>query len=153
MTESNPPPSEPSPFGTPPAEGAAPPPPAAGAPVVGYEAKGAPYSGPTPTADDRTMALLAHLLGIVLGFIGPLIIWLVKKDQSPFVEDQSKEALNFQITLLIAYAIGGVTTMVCVGFIILPAVWLASLILSILAGVAANKGEAYRYPLTIRLIT
>jgi len=54
--------------------------------------------------EDKTMAMLCHLLGILTAFLGPLIIWLVKKDQSPFVDDQGKEALNFQITLVIANA-------------------------------------------------
>jgi uncharacterized Tic20 family protein len=98
------------------------------------------------------MAMLAHLLGILIGFLGPLIIWLIKKDQSPFVDDQGKEALNFQITLIIGYVIGGATSVICIGFVILPAVWIAGLILAIMGAMAASKGEAYRYPLTLRLV-
>src|SRR3954469_22476272 len=142
MTESNPPPppSDPSPFDTSSAApgGTAPPtPPSSAAPVMGYEAKGAPYTGPAPTPDDRTMAMLAHLLGIVLGFIGPLIIWLIKKDQSPFVDDQGKESLNFQIMLIIGYVIGSVTSMICIGFLIIPAVWIFGIIFSIMAALKA----------------
>src|SRR5262249_14131163 len=61
------------------------------------------------TSDDRTMGMLCHLLGALLSWLGPLIIWMIKKDQSRFVDDQGKEALNFQITLLIGHLIGGVT--------------------------------------------
>lgn len=110
------------------------------------------YGGPVPTKDDQTMAMLCHLLGILLGFIGPLIIWLIKKDQSPFVDDQGKEALNFQITLIIGYVIGGATTVICIGFVILPLVWLAGLIFCIMGAMAASKGQAYRYPMTLRLV-
>lgn len=111
------------------------------------------YTQPTLSDDDKTMALLAHLLGIVLGFIGPLIIWLIKKDTSAFVNDQAKEALNFQITILIAWVIAGVLCVVLIGFVLIPVIWLASIILSIMAGMAAKDGNYYRYPMTIRLIS
>ena len=68
------------------------------------------YAGPEPTADDRNMATLAHVLSIFTWFVGPLVIWLVKKDTSPFAADQAKESLNFQITCLIGYALGAATT-------------------------------------------
>lgn len=105
-----------------------------------------------PSSEERTMALLCHLLGLFTSFVGPLILWLIKKDESKFVDDQGKEALNFQITVLIASAIGGLTTMICIGFLILAAVWIADIVLCILAAVDANKGKAYRYPATIRLV-
>ena len=98
------------------------------------------------------MAMLAHILGIPLGPLGPLIIWLIKKDQSPFVNDQGKEALNFQLMLLIGYIIGSVTMFVCVGFIIVPAVAIVSIVFSIMAAIKANAGIAYRYPFNLRLI-
>lgn len=110
------------------------------------------YTGPAPDKDSKTMAMLAHLLGILLGFLGPLIIWLMKKEQSPFIDDQGKEALNFQLVLLIGYVIGGATTFVCVGFIILPIVWVAGLIFGIMGTMKANEGIAYRYPFNIRFI-
>ena len=102
----------------------------------------------------RTMALVAHILGIFTGFIGALIIWLVNKDDSskPFVVDQSKEALNFQITVAIAYIISSILVVVLIGTLMLAAVWVANLVLCILAAVKANNGEAYRYPFTLRLI-
>lgn len=105
-------------------------------------------------SDQRTMALVAHILGIFTGFIGALIIWLVNKDDSskPFVVDQSKEALNFQITVAIAYIISSILVVVLIGTLMLAAVWVANLVLCILAAVKANNGEAYRYPFTLRLI-
>lgn len=114
-------------------------------------AAGMPYVGPPPSQDEKTMAMLAHLLG-VLGFLGPLIIWLIKKDQSPFVNDQGKEALNFHLVMLIGIIIGVATAAFCVGLIILPAVWIVSVIFSILGAMKAKEGLAYRYPFTIRFI-
>ena len=102
--------------------------------------------------DARNFAMLAHLLAIFTSFLGPLIIWLVKKDEHPFVDEQGKEALNFQITVAIAYIVAGLLTFVCIGFLLLPAVAIVDLIFCIMACVAANKGEHYRYPLSIRFI-
>jgi uncharacterized Tic20 family protein len=104
------------------------------------------------TSEDRTMAMLGHLGGIVGGFLVPLIVWLVKKDQSRFVADQGKEALNFQLTLLIGHVIGGVTICFTFGMLNL-ACWVLGIVFSILAAVAANKGEVYRYPVNIRFIS
>src|SRR5438045_5791307 len=135
-----------------------PPPPPAGAPpgAMPYAtpSTGYPndYAGPPATPDDKTMAMLAHLLGILIGFVGPLIIWLIKKDQSPFVDDQGKESLNFQIMLIIGYVIGSISTMVCIGFLLLPAVWVFGIVFSIIAALKAKDGIAYRYPVNLRLI-
>jgi uncharacterized Tic20 family protein len=98
------------------------------------------------------MATLAHVLGIFTSFVGPLIIWMVKKDQSPFVDDQGKEALNFQLTLLIGYLVSAAATVICIGPIIALGISVVAIIFGVMAGVAANKGEAYRYPLNIRFI-
>ncbi len=100
------------------------------------------------------MALLAHLLGIFTWFIGALIIWLLKKDQSRFVDHHGKEALNFQITLGIAYIAVGVLTCLTlgVGSLLSPIVWFVNVIFCILACVAANNGQWYRYPVSLRLI-
>lgn len=121
-----------------------------------------PSFGPEPTPvqpsgaavpnDQRTMAMLCHLLGLFTSFVGPLILWLIKKDEMKFVDDQGKEALNFQITVAIASIIASLLTFICIGFILLPAIGIADIIFCILAAVAANKGQAYRYPATIRLI-
>lgn len=116
----------------------------------------APPPAPTgaPPEDQRTLALITHLSCIVLGFIVPLIIWLVNKDQQgkDFVNDQAKEALNFQITLLIAYVIGTVLSVIIIGIFISFAAWIACIVFSIIGGLKANSGEAYRYPFAIRLI-
>ena len=113
---------------------------------------------PPPTSaasqEDRTLALITHLSGIVLGFIVPLVIWLVNKDKADkgFLNDQAKEALNFQITLLIVYVIGTVLTIILIGALINLAAWITCIILSIMAGLKANEGVAYRYPFALRLI-
>ncbi|MHC4157559.1 MAG: DUF4870 domain-containing protein [Planctomycetota bacterium] len=98
------------------------------------------------------MAMLCHLLAIFTGFIGPLIIWLVKKDDDPFVDDQGKEALNFQITVLIAMIVSGLLIFVCIGSILMPAVWIVDLVFCIIASIKASGGQAYRYPLSIRFV-
>ncbi len=108
------------------------------------------------TQEDRTMALIAHLLGIVTSFIGPLVIWLINKDNASksFVIDQSKEALNFQITLAIVYVIALILTVISFGLLsfVPMLVWIANLVFCILGGVKANNGEAHRYPFALRLI-
>ena len=114
-----------------------------------------PYgkAGP-PDSDSRTMAMLAHLLGALIGFLGPLVIWLVKKDQHPFVDDQAKEALNFHITLIFAYVVAGIITAVSCGFLFFVAFipYVLQVIFGILAAVESNKGVYYRYPMTLRLV-
>jgi uncharacterized Tic20 family protein len=98
------------------------------------------------------MAMLMYLLAIITGWLGPLIIWLVKKDQSPFINDQGKELLNFQITVFIALVISGVLTFVIIGCFLAPVVVICNLVFSIMGAIAANKGTAYRFPFNIRLI-
>jgi uncharacterized Tic20 family protein len=111
-----------------------------------------------PSPDDRTWAMLAHLSSLVaaavggMSFLGPLIIWLIKKDQSPFVGDQAKEALNFQIACTIATLICFAAAFVIIGFFLLPVVVVGNLVFTIIAAMEANKGVTYRYPYTIRLI-
>ncbi len=118
-----------------------------GTPQGGYPA---PYAGPPADKDAITMALLSHLLGIFTGFIVPLIIWLLKKDANPFVEDQSKEALNFQISRLLATAVCFVGF--CMAPILIATVQVTCLVFSIIATIQSSKGVAYRYPLCLRLV-
>lgn len=99
------------------------------------------------------MALLAHLLGILFSILPALIIWLLKKDTSPYVNDQAKEALNFQITILIAYVIASALMYVIIGCVLMPIVIVTNLVLCIIAALAASKGERYRYPFALRLIS
>jgi hypothetical protein len=125
-------------------------PPESPAPAPGQPG-GVPGLVSAESDDAKTMALLCHLLAI-FGFLAPLIIWLVKKDQSPFVNQEGKESLNFQLTLLIAYVVGGVTACLIIGFFILAAASIADIVFCILAATTVNKGQPYRYPVCIRFI-
>jgi len=115
-----------------------------------------PPAGMATPQEERTLALVAHLLGILTGLIGALVIWLISKDNpsKAFVTDQSKEALNFQITLAIAYVIAWILTVVSFGllFFLPMLVWVANVVFSVVAAIKANNGEAYRYPATLRLV-
>jgi len=126
-------------------------------PTGGEEPASAPVPPPstqpvgTDNSEERTMALLAHLLGIVTGFLGPLIIFLVVTDK-PYAKAQAKEALNFQITMLIGWIIGGVLSIIVIGFLVMAAVGIYALIMAIIATMAASRGEDYRYPIALRLV-
>lgn len=117
-----------------------------------------PAPSSEPNAEEKQWGMFAHLAafaGIIIplgNILGPLIVWLVKKDTMPFAADQGKEALNFNITVLIAAFISGILTLVLIGILLLFVVGIAWLVLTIMAAIAANKGEAYRYPFTLRLI-
>lgn len=120
----------------------------------------APPPPPVTTAapqDERTMALVAHLLGILTWVVGALVVWLVNKDANPskpFVVDQAKEALNFQITIGIASIVAVILTIISFGllFFLPTLVWIVDVVFCIIAAVKANNGETYRYPFTLRLI-
>ena len=103
------------------------------------------------TAEDNQWASFAHLGGI-LGFLPALIIWLVFKDRGAFTSTEAKEALNFQITIAIAYIIANILVLMVIGSILLPIIFIVSLIFSILGFVKAKDGTSYRYPFAIRLI-
>ncbi|MFD2613804.1 DUF4870 domain-containing protein [Paenibacillus gansuensis] len=102
--------------------------------------------------DDKNLALLAHLLGLFTSVIAPLVIWILKKDSSPYIERHAKEAVNFQLSLIIYYFAAGLLCIVLIGFLLLPLIGLFHLIFAIIASIRAYNGEYYRYPLTIRLI-
>jgi uncharacterized Tic20 family protein len=106
----------------------------------------------TTPQEDRVVALLTHLGGIFFGFIPSLIVWLIKKDDSPFVATHAKEALNFQITMLIAFAVAYILVLVLIGIFLIWVLAVANLVLCIVAGVKAYSGESYRYPFALRLI-
>ena len=116
-------------------------------------------AGAFPDQNSRQLAMFAHLSALLTGFIGPLIFYLVKKDEDQFVGDQSKEALNFHLTVLIASLglgiISFILTFIIIGiflmFLYIPLI-IGAWALSIIGGVAANKGEWYRYPITIRMV-
>jgi uncharacterized protein len=111
-------------------------------------------------SEARTWAMLTHLtaltgfIGIPFGhLIGPLIIWTIKKDQFPLVDDQGKESLNFQLSMTVYGIVAGILCFVLIGIPLLIALVIADIILVIIAGVAANQGQLYRYPFTIRFFT
>lgn len=126
--------------------------PATGGPTASGPAGGA------PTADERQWGLIAHLsalVGFIIPFgniIGPLIVWQIKKAEMPFVDDQGKEALNFQITVAIAVLVCVLLFVIFIGVLLLPLVALVALVLTVVAAVKANGGEYYRYPMTLRLV-
>jgi uncharacterized Tic20 family protein len=105
--------------------------------------------------DARMWAMFCHLAGfafllpITLGFgsvIGPLVVWLIKKDQYPFVNEQGREAVNFQITMFIYGLVAGLLMIVCIGFALVLAVAVVDIVFIIIAAIKANEGEHYRYP-------
>ena len=112
-----------------------------------------------PPAEERQWAMFAHLsalCGLIIPFgsiIGPLVIWLIKKDTMPFVNDQGKEALNFNITMAIAAVVCSLLMLVLIGFLLLPALVILWLVFVIIGTIKANEGTAYRYPFTLRLVS
>lgn len=106
----------------------------------------------TPSSDERTMAILSHILTIFTWFLGPLIIWLIKKDESKYVAEHAKESLNFQITMFIGYCICGVLTLVIIGIFLLWILSIVALVLVIIATIKAADNKIYRYPFNLRII-
>lgn len=106
----------------------------------------------SPSKDDCNLAMLAHLLGIFTSFVGALIVWLVKKNDSPFVAQEGAEALNFQITIAIGWLVATILSTILIGFLLYPVLLIGNLVLCILAAVSASKGQGYRYPFTLRLV-
>ena len=111
-----------------------------------------PQAGGELTADERTWGMLSHLSGFVLAIIGPIIIWQTKGKESQFVEYHAKEALNFQITLMLAFFICIPLMFILIGFLLLPVISVGGLIFTIIAGIKANEGVEYRYPYSLRLV-
>ena len=111
-----------------------------------------------PSAEERQWAMFAHLsalVGVIIplgSIIGPLVIWLIKKDTMPFVNDQGKEALNFNITVAIAAIVGWILCFILIGFLVLAVLAIGWLVFVIIATIKANEGTTYRYPFTLRLI-
>ena len=112
----------------------------------------------TPEKDERTWGMLCHLLafsGYLIPFgsvLGPLVIWMLKKDEMPFVDDQGKESLNFQLTMLIAVIVSAILCFVLIGFLLLGVLIIFQIVVIIMAAIKANDGVKYRYPYTIRFI-
>lgn len=127
-------------------------PPVAGPPPMPTNA-GHSASAMQTTADDRSMAMLCHLLSIFAGIFGALIMWLVKRDQSEFINMHGKEAINFQLTAIIALIVSVLLMIVIIGFFTFLAVIVLMYVFPIIACIKANNGEPYRYPLTIRFLS
>jgi len=107
----------------------------------------------------RKWAMICHLMALVgllgngIGFlVGPLIVWLIKKEDDPFIDEQGKEAVNFQITMFIAAFVSGLLILVAIGIVLLIVVGILMTVFPIVAAIRANEGEHYRYPLSIRFI-
>ncbi|MEY2493239.1 MAG: uncharacterized protein QOH24_2190 [Verrucomicrobiota bacterium] len=120
-------------------------------------------SNPAPTStqssDVRTWCVLCHasaLLGLFLHFLGhllgPLIVWLVKRGDSPEIDAHGKESLNFQLSMLIYDAIAGILCIVLIGIPILIILWIMNTVFVIIASIRASEGQLYRYPFTIRFL-
>ena len=113
----------------------------------------------TSSRDVRMWNVLCHATALAGFFVpwaghilGPLIIWLAKRGDSPEIDEHGKESLNFQISMLIYNVIAGVLCLVLVGFIILVILHILNLVLVVVASIQASEGKFYRYPMTIRLI-
>ncbi len=118
-------------------------------------------SPPTPStsSDVRTWSVLCHasaLLGLFFHFLGhlggPLIVWLMKRGDSPEIDAHGKESLNFQISMLIYDAVAAILCIILIGIPILIALWVLNTVFVIIASVKASEGKFYRYPITIRFI-
>ncbi|MEX0965975.1 MAG: DUF4870 domain-containing protein [Bacteroidia bacterium] len=118
----------------------------------------APGSPQTLSKDDRNWGMLAHLSalsGYVIPFgwfLGPLVVWLVKREEIPFVNDQGREALNFNISMCIYALISAILFLVLVGFVLIVIVMVLHLVFTLIATIKASEGNMYRYPLTIRFV-
>lgn len=122
-----------------------------------------PASGPSTTSlaasNIRTWVILCHasaLLGVFFHFpghlVGPLIVWLTKRDDSPEIDAHGKESLNFQISMLIYNVVAAVFCIVLIGFFFLAVLWVLNAVFVIVAAIQASDGKFYRYPMTIRFI-
>jgi len=131
-----------------------------------YESPQSPHAGgqpePTrePSSDERMWAMLCHVAGLGLytavpfgNIVLPLIVWLIKKDEYPLVDDQGKEAVNFQISITIYLIVSAILVVVIIGIFLLIAVAIFNLVVIIIAAMKANEGIAYRYPMCIRFIS
>ena len=115
-----------------------------------------PYGGSAQQlspADEKLWATLVHVGGILFSWIPALIGYLVLKDRGPFVRAHTATALNFQITLFIAYVVGWILSIVGIGLLIVAAVWVVNIVFSIIAAVKANQGAYYTYPIAIKFVS
>lgn len=106
------------------------------------------------STDDRNFAMLTHLSGLLLSFIVPLVVWLMHKDQpeKSYLVAEAKEALNFQITVLIGYVVCWVLTIIVIGAFLLPILWVINLVFCLIAAIQVSSSGTYRYPFGLRLV-
>ncbi|MBM7584200.1 putative Tic20 family protein [Bacillus pakistanensis] len=105
-----------------------------------------------PTKDERLLAAVIYIISFFTVFIGPIIIWLVKKDDSEFIDYHGKEYLNFLISYFVYGTVCWILTIVLIGFVLLPVVGILVFIFTILGAIKAYEGEHYRIPTIFRLI-
>lgn len=105
-----------------------------------------------PTNDERLFAMLIYLISFFTAFIGPLVIWLIKKDDSEYVDYHGREYLNFLISYAIYGIVGAILVIVIVGIFVLIAVSIGGLIFTIIGAIKAYEGERYRIPFIIRFL-
>jgi uncharacterized Tic20 family protein len=111
-----------------------------------------------PDKEERNWGTLCHLVAFtgyiipIANIIGPLVVWMIKRDEMPFVDDQGKESLNFQITIMLAMIASGLLMFILIGFVLIFVVVIFQFIVVIIASIKANEGVYYRYPLSIRFI-
>jgi uncharacterized Tic20 family protein len=105
-----------------------------------------------PSNDEKNIATITHLAGTLFSIIPALIVWVLKKEDSEYIAMQAKEALNFQITVLVAQLVAGILVWILIGFLLLPIIWLVNIVLCIIAAISTSRGESYRYPICLRLI-
>ena len=103
-------------------------------------------------ADEKLWATLTHVGGIIFHWLAPLVAYLVLKDRGPFVRWHTRQALNFQLTLLIGYLAGAVLSIVFIGIFVVLAAYVLNIVFSIIAALAANRGEFYKYPVAIEFV-
>ena len=126
----------------------------------GYPPPGGYQQAPVTAADERLWATLAHAGGIVIGFLAGLVVFLIYKDRSSYLREQAREALNFQITIAIVAFAGSILSVILaavtgglLGFVNLGLLaWIAQIVFGVLAALAANKHQDYRYPFALRLV-
>ena len=102
-----------------------------------------------PSSDEKTMAILSHVLTLAVGFLAPLIIYLIKKDESAFVREHAKESLNFQITVFLLIILLIITL---IGILLVWIVGIVALVFVVIATIKASEGKLYKYPFTLRLV-
>ena len=134
-----------------------PPPPPMSEPGPAYGAQtpayGAQAQAPVSPSDARMWSLFAHIGGLLTTFIAPLVIFLIYRDRDPFIRRHALQALNFQIIIAIGYFLSSLLMVVVIGFLTYPLFFILSVVFSIIAAMAANKGEEYTYPMVPQMVT